>query len=310
MRERSGLRTPLARRPDGPVRLTPGRRSFRGARPSYAARGVADKIADDGAGARSGGEGAIGTPRFRAIVSIDYAVGVHAPTRVFVLDASDRRRGPAVGVQDLGIALGPKAFRSITWRDGTNAPLSSRFCFRRVKVAADDGLDPGQHEPVWLLLEWPEGESKPTKFALTTLPRRMSKKEIVRTVKGRWRTERVYEDLKGELGLDHFEGRSFPGWHHHIMVVLCCFAFVIADRAQHFPPSARRQGPTRADARAAVHTTSPIPSSPRGSQSHACSQRGFHGARAAIDRTRRAGAASLAEARVHRSSASLFLPRL
>ena len=69
----------------------------------------------------------------------------------------------------------------------------------------------------------------------------MSKKRIVRTVKERWRTEYAYEELKGELGLDHFEGRSFPGWHHHVSVVLSCYAFVVAERARHFPPSARRQ---------------------------------------------------------------------
>ena len=68
----------------------------------------------------------------------------------------------------------------------------------------------------------------------------MSKKEIVRLLKERWRTERMYEDLKGELGLDHFEGRSFPGWHHHVSVVLCCYAFVVAERVRAFPPSATR----------------------------------------------------------------------
>ncbi len=68
----------------------------------------------------------------------------------------------------------------------------------------------------------------------------MSKKQIVRILKERWRTERMYEDLKGELGLDHFEGRSFPGWHHHVSVVLCCYAFVVAERVGAFPPSAAR----------------------------------------------------------------------
>ena len=68
----------------------------------------------------------------------------------------------------------------------------------------------------------------------------MTKKEIVRIIQERWRTERAYEELKGELGLDHFEGRSFPGWHHHISVVLCCYAFIVAERVRHFPPSARR----------------------------------------------------------------------
>ena len=61
----------------------------------------------------------------------------------------------------------------------------------------------------------------------------------------RWRTERVYEDLKGELGLDHFEGRRFPGWHHHVSVALSCYAFIVAERARRFPPSAG--GPLRDD---------------------------------------------------------------
>src|SRR5262249_54165085 len=93
-------------------------------------------------------------------------------------------------------------------------------------------------EPLWLVMEWPDGEEKATKFTLTTLPRRMSHKAIVRLFKERWRTERMYEDLKGELGLDHFEGRSYPGWHHHVSVVLCCYAFVVAERVRAFPPSA------------------------------------------------------------------------
>ena len=94
-------------------------------------------------------------------------------------------------------------------------------------------------------MEWLEGEAKPTKFILTTLPRRMTKKQIVRVVKERWRTERAYEELKGELGLDHFEGRSFPGWHHHISVVLSCYAFLVSERVRRFPPSGRRQDRAR-----------------------------------------------------------------
>jgi SRSO17 transposase len=89
-------------------------------------------------------------------------------------------------------------------------------------------------------------KSKPTKFFLTTLRRRMSKKHIVRIIKERWNTERAYAELKGELGLDHFERRSFIGWHHHVSVVLCCYAFVVAERVRHFPPS--RGWSRRADA--------------------------------------------------------------
>jgi SRSO17 transposase len=180
------------------------------------------------------------------VLGLDYAVGIHAPTKVWCLDASGRRRGDAVGVQQLGVRLGDGAFRRTTWREGTGGKLSSRFCLRRVKVANDDGTEPHAREPLWLLMEWPDGEEKPTKFTLTTLPRRMRKKALVRIVKERWRTERVYEELKGELGLDHFEGRSYQGWHHHISVVLCCYAFVVGERVRHFPPSQGRQDQTGA----------------------------------------------------------------
>jgi SRSO17 transposase len=180
------------------------------------------------------------------LFGIDLGVATGASTKVWPLDKLGRRHGDPISAQDLGIKLGRRAFRRITWRVGPGGKLSSRFAFRRVKVAHDDGTDAGDREPMWLMIEWPEGESKPTKFVLTTLPRRMSKKQIVRIVKERWRTERAYEELKGELGLDHFEGRSFPGWHHHISVVLSCYAFIISERVRRFPPSAGRQDHARA----------------------------------------------------------------
>jgi len=172
------------------------------------------------------------------LYGLDFAVAITAPTKVFLLNDVGRCRSEAIGVKELGRKLGPKAFRRVTWRDGT-APkkLSSRFCFRRVKVAHDDGTPLDERQPLWLVIEWPQGEADPMKFFLTTLPHRMSKKEIVRIIKERWRTERVYQEMKGELGFDHFEGRSFPGWHHHMSVVLCCYAFVVAERLRHFPPA-------------------------------------------------------------------------
>jgi SRSO17 transposase len=94
---------------------------------------------------------------------------------------------------------------------------------------------------VWLLIEWPEGEKTPTKFTFATLSLATSKKQLVRIVKERYRTERVYQDFKGELGLDHFEGRRFRGWHHHVSVALCCYAFVVAERVRAFSPQSRRQ---------------------------------------------------------------------
>jgi SRSO17 transposase len=184
---------------------------------------------------------------FRDVVrmyGLDYAVAVDADTRVWLTGSDDRAGGDAITVRDLGIVLGEGAFRKITWRDGTrpNHKLSSRFVFRRVKPAHDGDSEPRLREAVWLVVEWPEGEPRPTKFFLTSLRRRMSKKQIVRVIKERWKTERVYEELKGELGFDHFEGRSFLGWHHHVSVVLCCYAFVVAERVRAFSPSAGRTG--------------------------------------------------------------------
>ncbi len=178
-------------------------------------------------------------------LGFDFGVGIQSTVRVVRLDLLDRARGDTTTVLDLVTTLGRKAFRKITWRHGSKAKLSSHFCFVRVKTMHDDGLTVADREPLWLVAEWLDGEDKPTKFTLTTLPRRMSRKQIVRIFKERWRTERMYEDLKGELGLDHFEGRSFPGWHHHVSVVLCCYAFVVAERVSAFPPSAGRRRPDR-----------------------------------------------------------------
>ena len=72
------------------------------------------------------------------------------------------------------------------------------------------------------------------------MPAKTSLKQMVRTFKDRWRIERSYQDLKGELGLDHYEGRSFIGWHHHVSVVLACQAFLVAELARSFSPSAAR----------------------------------------------------------------------
>jgi len=179
-------------------------------------------------------------------LGFDFAVGVLPTLGVVRLDRLDRINAKRESIAELLAALPKKALRRLTWRDGTRRPLRSRFAFVRVKTTHDDGIPLAEREPLWLVAEWPEGEAKPTKFALTTLPRRMSHKQIVRLLKERWRTERMYEDLKGELGLDHFEGRSFPGWHHHVSVVLCCYAFVVAERVSAFSPSATRPRRARA----------------------------------------------------------------
>lgn len=174
------------------------------------------------------------------VLGLDYAVGVSSNITVHLVDASGRARGPAISAKDLATKSSLR-FRRITWRAGTRHELSARFCFVRVKTAHDDGLPLASRKEEWLILEWRDSEPEPTKFHLTTLPARMSKTEIVRILEERWRTERMYEDLKGELGLDHFEGRSYRGWHHHVSVVLCCAAFLVSEQARAFSP--RRESP-------------------------------------------------------------------
>ena len=148
-----------------------------------------------------------------------------------------RKKGPLQTVEDLAFELDPKLLRKVTWREGTKNALASQCATIRVLVEHADGREPTEQ---WLLIEWPAGSHLPTRFALSNLPHSTSRKQLFRTYKERWRTERAYQDLKGQLGLDHFEGRSFTGWHHHVTTVLCCFAFCVAEQARAFPPSASR----------------------------------------------------------------------
>ncbi len=181
-----------------------------------------------------------------------YAVAVNSTTKVWQLDKRERRRGKTLTIADFARKIMKRGgFRRTTWREGTKGKLSSRFAMRRVLPIADDGSKRAEREVVWLLLEWEDGEPEPNKFYFATLPKDITKKKLVRHVKQRWRTERAYQDMKGQLGLDHFEGRRFRGWHHHVSVVLSCYAFIAAERSRHFPPSARSPHPNRQDALAA-----------------------------------------------------------
>lgn len=170
-----------------------------------------------------------------------YGVAVNSTTKVWRLDTLDRRcGGRTLSVAEYANKIVERGgFRRTTWREGTNGKLSARFAARRVLPICDEGLPRAEREVVWLLMEWEDGEPAPNKFHFITAPKRVTKKWLVRQVKQRWRTERAYEDMKGQLGLDHFEGRRYPGWHHHVSAVLSCYAFIVAEHARLFPPSAR-----------------------------------------------------------------------
>lgn len=130
----------------------------------------------------------------------------------------------------LAMQLPARRFHTVTWREGTNVPLSSRFAALRVRCAHRDHLRTEPHPEQWLLIEWPRGEAEPTKYFLSTLPAATTLKELVRVAKLRWRIERDYQELKQELGLGHFEGRSWRGFHHHATLCIAAYAFLLAQR--------------------------------------------------------------------------------
>lgn len=153
------------------------------------------------------------------------------------------RRDPAhppISVLDLAQSLPASNYRSIMWREGTNAPLRSRFARVRVRAAHGDrpraeepnGQEPGFYEvqEEWLLIEWPEHEAEPTHYWLSTLSPKLSFKDLVATVKMRWCIERDYCELKQELGLGHYEGRNWRGFHHHASLCIAAYGFLMLER--------------------------------------------------------------------------------
>jgi SRSO17 transposase len=144
----------------------------------------------------------------------------------------------AIAVRDLAIGLPAKAWHTIKWREGTNNWLSSRFARRRIRVASSD-QHAGKRAEEWLLIEWPDGEAAPTKYWLSTLPKNIPFCDLVDAAKLRWRIERDYQELKQEVGLGHFEGRGWRGFHHHATLCIAAYGFLISER-ETIPPSGLR----------------------------------------------------------------------
>jgi SRSO17 transposase len=145
-----------------------------------------------------------------------------------------------VSAKELAIDLPKRAWRRVTWREGSNAPLVSRFAAVRVRPGHRDYWRPTPRPEEWCLIEWPAGEPEPTKYWLSTLPETTSRHALVNLAKLRWRIERDYQDLKQELGLGHYEGRGWRGFHHHATLCIAAYGFLIAERAT-IPPSGQWQ---------------------------------------------------------------------
>jgi len=143
-----------------------------------------------------------------------------------------------ISVKQLAQQLPSSTWKEMGWRQGAEGTLRSRFAALRVRPAHRDYKRSEPYPEEWLLIEWPKKESEPTKYWLSTLPEKTSLKSLVKMAKHRWIIERDYEELKQELGLGHYEGRGWRGFHHHATLCIAAYGFLVAERNR-FSPSAR-----------------------------------------------------------------------
>ncbi len=186
-------------------------------------------------------------------LGLEYAVGVQSSTSVWPpglaplpakarvvmgrppkLLRRDEKHQP-LSVRELALCLGPSDLRRVSWREGTRGTMHSRFAAVRVRVAHRDYERSQPRQEQWLLIEWPKAEKEPTKYWLSNLPASISVRKLVATAKLRWRIERDYQELKQELGLGHFEGRNWRGFHHHASLCIAAYGFLVVERCLFSP---------------------------------------------------------------------------
>lgn len=173
---------------------------------------------------------------------LPYLVEIESKTIVFDQPASrERKQGrpgknmaknkaKTISVKELAQTLPSWRFKTIRWREGSKGHMVSRFAAIRVRPAhghnrKDKKLPPRQ----WLLIEWPSGDLEPCKFWFSTLPPQAGLRRLVRLAKIRWRVEQNYQQQKQELGLDHYEGRGFTGWQHHVTMNMIAYGFLVLE---------------------------------------------------------------------------------
>jgi SRSO17 transposase len=181
------------------------------------------------------------------------------------------RRGPGhtpVSVAALAQQLPDGDWQEVTWHEGSNTFLSSRFAAIRVRAAHRDHWRASWREEESLLIEWPEQEAEPITYWLCTLPADSSLEHLVSVAKMRWRIERDYQELKQEFGLSHFEGRGWRGFHHHATLCIAAYGFLMTQRLKHGGSKKNSARPT----------APPLPQgySPRGSWTRAAARARFH----------------------------------
>ncbi|MCA1606712.1 MAG: IS701 family transposase [Acidobacteria bacterium] len=220
-------------------------------------------------------------------MELKYCVGVQSVTTVWVAGtgpeppkAKNKIGRPAtrwqrvagsraLSVKGLAETVSAQRWRTVAWREGTNAKLSSRFAALRVQAAHRDeeGLRAPRTEQ-WLLIEWPVDQAEPSKYWLSTLPAGTALVELVRVAKMRWRIERDYQELKQEFGLSHYEGRNWRGFHHHATLCIAAYGFLLADRLKH--------GGSKKNSTQSKTPSLPAHYTPRGSPTRATSRARLH----------------------------------
>jgi SRSO17 transposase len=218
------------------------------------AAGVAPGVvlADAGYGADGGFRAGL------ASLGLDYVAGVQPTLSVWrpgeaplpPKPSSGRGRPPSrlgrhadhkpVSAKALAHELPTEAWQAIAWREGSNTELASRFAALRLRPASRDYNLAEPHPEEWLLIEWPEGDAEPSKYWLSSLAADYPLAALIDLAKLRWRIERDYQDLKQELGLGHYEGRGWRGFHHHASLCIAAYGFLISLR-ETIPPSAAAQ---------------------------------------------------------------------
>jgi len=190
-----------------------------------------------------------------AELKLDYSLAVRSTTTVWALERQPlppkawkgkgqrptrMRRDQAhqpITVKQLAQELPEKVWREVAWREGSKGTLRSRFAALRVRPAYGDDRKGGLQPEQWLLMEWPAGSDEPSGYWLASFPAKLSLKRLVAISKHRWVIERDYEELKSELGLAHYEGRNWRGFHHHGTLCIAAYGFLMAERSR-FSPSA------------------------------------------------------------------------
>jgi SRSO17 transposase len=219
-------------------------------------------------------------------LGLKYCVGVQPATSVWTaerapLPPKPRRTGKGrpptrlrrgrghepISVKDLAHGLSARAWRQVSWREGSNAPLTSRFASIRVRAAHRDWKRSDVREEEWLMIEWPESEAEPVHYWLSNLPATMALRTRVNTAMMRWRIERDYQELKQEFGLSHYEGRGWRGFHHHATLCIAAYGFLMRQRLK--DSGTKKNSQPKATALPEGYT-------PRGSRKSSAARTGLH----------------------------------